>query len=626
MIITRVCCLLVLLFGAREATAATILLQGEEPPHCVNQSRLEAAVQVRLGRKLSQLVDGPYRIVVVQRREAKAFVADLTLDNAEGKVVGRRRLSITTDDCSRFRDHLVLVLSLALDPDALAIATAAPESAPSSDDAVPTAEVPSREATTPPPSLASSGPSPASTKVEPASFGSGPRGIVVYPALLPDAAATRLHPEVASNTVSMSLSRKLSERLGEHRQLTVVLEPTGFGDSLHTESALRHIATNQWPQGTSKPLLPGATSAASPDYVLVPALTELVLTDGLDYSQAKQINVVVASGSLTLKIVNRREQRALPSMTVSSAISYGGSKQRGQDALIVTNLVMDDLVSQAIENLREYDDFRRRLVLDANSGSTVTFPKSYNLHAGDGYAFVDSNGKLSGYATLHSIEPGRARLSVKSNGAGDQLVEVSDYSPWTAGVHLTFGSRLAYQRPTASDLARAETESSITPSIGADAELGLLYSALYQGKSADNWRGMVGLRWAFIGGITNGFLYELQGGLGYEFAALPFIGLAATPYVQPGILYIPGGLGADEGRSGRLTSLLAGTVSTGLQLELYRWLGYWSPTLSVEAELVMPWLHEPSANAFLDHRFPQLHGLFVSLGAIYRKDRFDESP
>lgn len=162
---------------------------------------------------------------------------------------------------------------------------------------------------------------------------------------------------------------------------------------------------------------------------------------------------------------------------------------------------------------------------------------------------------------------------------------------------MTVGSRLAYKRPTESERARAETENKLTS--GADAELGMLYRAFYQGKSGDDWRGLIDLRWAFIGGVTNGFVYELRGGLGYEITAFPIVGVTVNPYIEPGILYIPRGIVADEGNTGRLTSLLAGTVSTGLGLEFYRWRGPWSPTISLEVELVMPWLYEPNAKAFL---------------------------
>ena len=151
-------------------------------------------------------------------------------------------------------------------------------------------------------------------------------------------------------------------------------------------------------------------------------------------------------------------------------------------------------------------------------------------------------------------------MSVKSTGEGENLVEVSEYAPWSVGVYAYFGSRLAYTKPSTTDRARADTESKLTRAIGTDAELGMLYRALYTGKDNDNWRGMVGLRWAFIGGVTNGFVYELQGGLGYELTALPWIGVTVTPYVEPGILYVPSGIGADEGNTGRFTSLLAGTA------------------------------------------------------------------
>jgi hypothetical protein len=616
---------LVLLLTARGAFAVSLVLEGDAPPRCVDQKRLEDDVQARLGRNVSQFVDGPHRIVVEVKRDSSAFVAELTLANAEGGLIGRRRLRIQTDDCNRFREHLVLVLSLALDPNALLTTERNPESALSSKDDVPSVDQTPSEVPTPEPESVEPVSIAPATALQRIRFGSGPRGIVVYPALLPNVKTTRNQPKISLDALPSSLSRSLSERLGEVPQLSVVWEPQGFGDRLHTESALRQIARNQWPKDTPKPVVSGARSAESPDYVLVPVLTEFVLTEGLDYSHADQIHVIVAKGTLTLKLVSWREQRELPSLTVSSTIAYGGSTRQPQDVALATQLVLDDLVAQSVEQLRKFPDFRRRLALDTASENSVTYPKSYALHAGDGYAFVDPNGKLSGFATLRSVEPGRAALSVKSTGEGNQLVEVSEYSPWTASAYVTFGSRLAYQRPTESERTRAETEQKLTSVIGADAELGMAYRVFYQGKSGEDWRGLIDLRWAFIGGVTNGFVYELRSGLGYEFAVLPAVGIAVTPYIEPGILYVPGGIGADEGSTGRLSSLLAGTVSTGIGLEFYRWLGSWSPTIALEAEFVMPWLYEPSAKAFLDDRIPQLHGLFLSLGATYRKGRFDES-
>ena len=196
------------------------------------------------------------------------------------------------------------------------------------------------------------------------------------------------------------------ERLGELAQLTTILEPVGFADRLHAEATLRKIANHQWPDSPEQPPLPTNATPRTLDYALVPVVTELVLTEGLDYSHSKNIHVIAVKAQLTLKLVNYLEQRELPSITVSSTLSYGGNKQRSRNVIAATKLVVDDLVAQGMDQLRKYVDFRRQLKLTPNSDAHVTFPKSYELNAGDGYAFVDSAGNPSGFATVRAIEPG----------------------------------------------------------------------------------------------------------------------------------------------------------------------------------------------------------------------------
>ncbi len=120
MLTTRVCIVFAALLATHQAQAedfvrAELVQDGAHWPGCPSPEALAAAANAMLGRDAISRAQADVSVRYRLRRTPAGVTADLTLERADGSLVGTRRVETPEADCSGLDERLALVLALMVD-------------------------------------------------------------------------------------------------------------------------------------------------------------------------------------------------------------------------------------------------------------------------------------------------------------------------------------------------------------------------------------------------------------------------------------------------------------------------------------------------------------------------------
>jgi len=604
------------LLCSTSASAAKISWEpGPSAAACASAAGFERDLQIRLGKPLASVANAPQIIRIVIEKLDRRFVAKIELLDEGGKLAGERTISVQGERCQAIEAYLSLAVALMIDPDAALGAESVPEVAsPAPEPAAEPASEPE-----PGPTEASTVPAPPPPTADATSaqvLGRGKTVVYLYPAFLPAASskdrvrASRVH----AATVSRDL---LGKRLLEREIYTIVEPPPWFADEAHAEDWLQNSASQRRPQASDA----SGAAAPRPDIVLLPKVDSLIAQKGVDLRRGEDRALVTATATLSLTGMDYQSGEPIDRVSASATVSVDGKLEERATTRFATRLALLKAAEELLPALRAHGSFRVRPRVLADGSVALTSLRG--VENGDYFQFEATDGTRSGYATVYGVEGDRAKLQVWKSGQGERVVDVGKNRERAFTFAFRHGVALGGD-PSDADRTRATLAQKHVWSPGGYTSWGFESRYIFEPAGGSKLRPTVVSRFDFIGSHSLALDVSLGGGVGYEIAALPLVGLSVLPFVEGSATWIRGELGGNEQNSLPLDGVLGVAGTVGTKLEFYRLLGNVSLTATIAASYLVPLASSTARSAYVDG-YPHLKTLDFALGALYRPSDYPET-
>ena len=605
-------CLLWFFFCSNASAASVAWEKGTGAESCPEAAKFQRDLEARLGRSWSEMSEVPQALRITIERAGKTFVAHIELRNELAELVGERTLSVRGDHCQAIEPYLSLAVALMLDPTAGLGEPEAPsvQTSPSAPDREPRTEPVApfvREPPPPPTTAPVDSARPAAARVQ----GNGRWTVYVYPALWsPDMArqASDSGGGLTRLTQQMFVQRLLGREI-----YTVVEAPRPFDDPIRAEAWLRSAPLKAPPHAA----LASGQPAPVPDFVLQPYITSLVVEDGIDLSGRSAMPLVAVTIGLSLAGVDYRQRQEIEPLSASATIAVAGSRHDAKTKNFALRLALDNAVENAFLAMRREAAFRIRPRW-APATTSMALPSLRGVKSGDRFQFEKPDGERSGFAIARDVQINSARLEIWKSGDGERLVDVGSAPRIVLEWAIRSVQRLGYGQANAAERARASSDARAASRLGSVTELGVDSRYYLEARNGSRFRPFASVNFTIMKSDGVALTTGVQGGMGYEMAVFPALGLSMMPFVATGPLVMRGALGARDRSSVPLNGLIGITGVSGVRLELYRLFGAWSLTATAEAEYVAALYSLTPRSAYLDNRYPELHAFTVQIGCIYR--------
>lgn len=357
--------------------------------------------------------------------------------------------------------------------------------------------------------------------------------LLVYPVSTTITEIAGLTDRDTGEDVLTSLRNRVTEGYKSFRRFHIEAAGEQFPSAKEALIAGWVLALQGRPEGFDPP----------PDYAVIPALTYYRFKESTETRTSGNRRTTYPAMEVELEAsciyvdFEQKKVLAVLSAEASGKILVRSSSTREQMVADATFVAARNLANRIVARSRQIEQFRLRPPIDrlAAMSGQIAMGKDFGIEIGDYFFFDDGEGAESGYAIVTEVARNSSSVAVISSPGGEpKTLAEANKRPYERTYGLVMPIRPVFSEP------KLDSADGPGPYLGGALELGFTTTKWSQGfpfssKPNAHFRKFMGFDLTYISGTSEGIngkggALGFHYGMGYEFYAVPWIGLSVTPY------------------------------------------------------------------------------------------------